>query len=333
MKKIFVLFAILFALTSCGTAVQNNTTESPQEDTAQTSQAEVEASKTQISSSILPISSVINAIGGEYVEVTNIVPAGVSPHGFDMSAKAMAKLEDSEIVFLTGLEHIDGFLEKAASDKKQIHLADGMILLEAAAHDHGEHEEDEHAEEDEHSDEHAEESHEETHTQDPHIWLGKENIVEIAGRVRDELTKILPEQTEYFATNTETFINDVEAAYGEFAQKVDGKTPKEFIVFHDAYNYLFASVDLDNNLKIPFSENVLHESGTAHMAELVDEIQLHNIKYIFREPQFSDTNLEKFKTQYNLTVGTLDPLGTDGSASGYITNLRNNLESLSNIYE
>lgn len=54
----------------------------------------------QVTSSIIPLSSVVNTIGGDYVEVNNIVPAGVSPHGFDLSARKMAEVENSQIVFL-----------------------------------------------------------------------------------------------------------------------------------------------------------------------------------------------------------------------------------------
>lgn len=314
MKKLSFILISLVLITSC--AKKEVTPENSQASSQNTPQIETIA----ISSSIIPLSSVINTIGGEYVEVDNIIPAGVSPHGFDMSAKAMARLEDAEIVFMTGLDHIDGFLEKAASGKNQVHLAEGMELLEAAAHDHSEHE-DEHHDEGEHHDEHEDEHHDDEHgheedehhdehghDKDPHVWLGKENIIEIATKVRDELIEILPEQAEFFETNTENFIAELEAVYVDFEAQIAGKTPREFIVFHDAYNYLFESIELDSNLKIPFSENVLHEAGTAHMAELIDEIELHGIKYIFREPQFSDTNLKKFQEQYNLVVGTLDPL-------------------------
>lgn len=334
MKKLLLFSISLLLIASC---TQKDTT--PEASQANIPDAQVQ--KISVSSSIIPLSSVINTIGGDYVEVHNIIPAGVSPHGFDMSARDMAKLEKSEIVFMTGLEHIDGFLEKASSEKKQIHLADGIKLLEASGHDHDAHSEDEHSNEhaeDEHHNEHVEEHseeehHDDIHNKDPHVWLGKDNIIKIAGKVRDELSKVLPQQAEYFSKNTETFIEDIETIFADFETQTSTKTPGEFIVFHDAYNYLFESIQLDNNLKVPFSENVLHETGTAHMAELIQEVELHGIKYIFREPQFSDTNLKKFQEQYNLSVHTLDPIGTDDSANGYMTNLKSNLESLRNIYE
>ena len=165
------------------------------------------------------------------------------------------------------------------------------------------------------------------------MWLGKDNIITIAKKVEGELTKKLPAQAEYFAANTQKFEDELNAIYQNFTESTEGKTAQEFIVFHDAYNYLFESIGLDGNLKLPFSENVLHDTGTGHMAELIDEIKLHDIRYIFREPQFSDSNLSKFKDEHNLSVYTLDPLGTDVSAEGYLNNLKNNLSSLINIYE
>lgn len=90
---------------------------------------------------------------------------------------------------------------------------------------------------------------------------------------------------------------------------------------------------MDLNLKVPFSKNILHETGTAHMAELIEEIELHGLQYVFSEPQFSDGNLQKFVDEYNLVLGALDPLGTDDSANGYLDNIKMNLESLSIVYE
>ena len=347
MKKYIVGLLVLVFLSSCGVEEDSSLPLTDENTELSQVQAWKEKERTEqtaisVTSSIVPIASVINAIGGEYVDVNTIVPAWVSPHGFDLSAQDVVAIENSEIAFIIGLEQIDGFLEKALEDKKYIELAEGMELLEAAAHDHndhadehedehedGHHDDEEHHDEDEHEDEHG---HDE-HSVDAHVWLGQENISAIAEKVRDELSLILPEQAEIFAANTETFKTDLAAIYTDFTEKTTGKSPREFIVFHDAYNYMMQSAGIDANLKVPFSENVLHETGTAHMAELIEEIELHGVVNIFTEPQFSDGNVQKFAQQYNLTVGILDPLGADDSASGYLENLEKNLTNLSLIYE
>lgn len=333
MKKSILALLAACILASCGIEKSAEPVV-----TADVEETTVTQETISVTSSIMPVSSVINAIGGEYVEVNTIIPAGISPHGFDLSAQDVVAIEDSEIAFIIGLEQIDGFLEKPLANKKHVELAEGMELLEAAAHDHSDHgdEHDEHADEEHHDedehDEHEEEEHEE-HSVDAHVWLGKDNIIMIAEKVRDELSLILPEQAELFATNTEIFKSELETIYNDFSENTSGKIPREFIVFHDAYNYLIQSAGIDMNLKVPFSENVLHETGTAHMAELIQEIELHGVVNIFSEPQFSDGNVQNFADEYNLTIGILDPLGTDDSASGYLNNLKINLDNLSLIYE
>jgi ABC-type Zn uptake system ZnuABC Zn-binding protein ZnuA len=93
------------------------------------------------------------------------------------------------------------------------------------------------------------------------------------------------------------------------------------------------SIGMDLNTKVPFSENVLHDTSAAHLAELVEEIELHGIRHAFTEPQFEAGNLQKLANDYNLTVGTLDPHGTNPGANGYLENLKSNLENLANVYE
>ena len=346
MKKILLLCAFL-ALSSC--ASQNMQ--------MQNTDVASETQKLKVTSSIVPISSIINTIGWDYVEVENIVPAGVSPHGFDLSAKQMASVQQSDVVFMIGLESIDRFLENAIVDKNHIELAEGIELLEATAHEH--HDDEHKSEEIEHEDHHDEhqenhsnqehehnneDHHDETdkhenhedkhdHDQDPHVWLWKDNVITIAQKIESELSRLVPEQQEYFAQNTSNFIEVLTDIYSDFSTEVANKTPSEFIVFHDAYNYMFKSIGLDQDNKLVFSENVMHELGTSHMAELIDEVQMHWVKYMFREPQFQNKNLESFASQYSLSLDVLDPLGTDSWSGWYIANLQANLKNIKKVYE
>jgi ABC-type Zn uptake system ZnuABC Zn-binding protein ZnuA len=52
----------------------------------------------------------------------------------------------------------------------------------------------------------------------------------------------------------------------------------------------------------------LSDASIEEMKNLTDEIQEKNIKIIFKEPQFDDSNLKKFATEYNLNIFDLDPL-------------------------
>jgi ABC-type Zn uptake system ZnuABC Zn-binding protein ZnuA len=69
------------------------------------------------------------------------------------------------------------------------------------------------------------------------------------------------------------------------------------------------------------------------MKEIIDEITIHWVKNIYKEPQFSASNLDKLSTEYKLEVNVLNPLWSDSSSSWYIENYKNNLKVLEKIYE
>ena len=319
-------------LSACGTNTQ------PTNITISENSTETWVEKIKVSASLVPLASILNVIGWEYVEVNTIIPPGVSPHWFDVSPRQVQSIADSEAVFIVWWLWIDDFLEKIDISANIIPLSTWLALLSAEEHEHedehsdedeehseDEHEEDEHEDEDEHSDE--------AHSIDPHVWLGQENILKITDTLRTELSSILPEQAEYFASNTEIFKNDLDGVISDFVEQNTNLEVKEFIVFHDAYNYLFESVWIDNDKKIVFSPNSLQEIGTAHLAEIIDEIEIHWVENIFSEPQFASDTLDSFVEKYSLSVATLDPIGKDDSADGYINNLKSNLEQLQSIYE
>lgn len=377
MKKCIVALVTLFVLFSCG------------ESKSSVVKTIAEGEKIHVTTSIVPLASITNFIGWDNIEVNNLVPAWVSPHGFSLSPQDMIHVQKSDIVFLLGIQDIDGFLFKSLSGVKSIALDDWLQVLDSVSeHNHDDHagEEEEHSEE-EHSEEgheyqyildaqnnhdhdgdwipdHAEEEHsEEDHTEDeheeheedwdvnkylseewewhvhaeasidPHVWTGKVNSLIMAKRIQLELSKLQPSQADIFASNYDRFETVLTAIFEDFEKKVEWKTLKEFIVFHDAYNYLLLDAWIDSEKKIVFRSNVMSEPGSAKMKELVDEVKLHGVKEFFIEPQFESKALDNLAQENGATIFRLDPLGNGIDAGNFLENISANLEALSNIYE
>jgi len=53
---------------------------------------------------------------------------------------------------------------------------------------------------------------------------------------------------------------------------IKGKKQADFIVFHDAYNYLFKELNIDNTKKHIFRSNVLSDPNSNDIKELIDKI-------------------------------------------------------------
>lgn len=314
MKKFIIfIFASLF-LFSCSWENMNQEIL-PEESKVNTQKSE----QINVITSIVPIASIANYIWWDKVLVNSLVPAWVSPHGFDMKAEQMIELENSDLVISVWLEHIDWFLDKAIWNKNILKVSEGIELLEWS--------------EDSHENEEWHEEENEEHSLDPHTWTSWENAKIIAWKIKDELSNISPENKEIFEENYENFMSEIDKTINDFKSDINWKTQNNFIIFHDAYNYLFNEIWLDETKKHVFQSNVLSDPSSSEMKELTDEINELNIKTAYKEPQLNDSNLQKLADEYDISIFILDPLWTDTSKDWYISNLENNLENLKNIYE
>lgn len=336
MKKIFILSIILMTLASCNTSKVDNKIK----DSSESKSVE----KLEVTTSIIPLASITNYIGWDMVEATSLVPAGVSPHGFDLSPSQLVAIEKSDLVVLLWLDHIDWFLDKAVEDKEnKITVKDGITLIEWWEDEHDEHEwhededwhEDEHEEEhsDHEEDEHDEHEKDEDHGLDPHLWQSAENAYLISKNILDELVKLSPQNKEYFEANFEEFNKELSAVKSDFLENSKDKELSNFIVFHDAYNYLFKELGINLDYKHVFKSNLLSEPTTAEMKELIDDVEKEWIKVGFREPQADSGNLNKLASEYKLDIYVLDPLGEDESKNWFIANYKVNLENVMTVYE
>jgi ABC-type Zn uptake system ZnuABC Zn-binding protein ZnuA len=311
MKKFFTLLSIVFLLSSCGNTQKYET-------------------KININTSIIPLASITNYIWWDFVNVNALVPAGVSPHTFDLKPNQIIDLEKSDLIVYLDIEHIDWFLNKAIEGKNNVLAVKKDIeFLEVAKHDHDEDEE-KHDE-----NEHQEEKHDdhEEHSTDPHIWGNSENAYIIANHILKELVKLSPENSDYFNTNFASFKKELDLAKTKFKENTKNKKENNFIVFHDAYNYLFKEMGIDESRKHIFRKNLLNDPNSSEMKNLIDQVKEEWIKVAFKEPQLNSNNLKKFSSDYKINVFILDPLGTDTSKEWYIKNYKNNLKSLEKTYE
>ena len=147
--------------------------------------------KLQVAVSIVPQETFVKAVGGDLVDVVTLIPPGSSPANYQPTPKQMARLSESSIYFSIGVPaetaNIMHKIEDFNEDIKIVELADIVDEQYSARFFEEDHEENEHAHEEEHGEEHEEDVHvegshsEETHEEDeeghshagrdPHIWM------------------------------------------------------------------------------------------------------------------------------------------------------------------
>ena len=161
-KGILASFAIALLLAGC-TAVEESTTS--EDAPAET----VESEPLSVVASFYPLAYLTQEIAGDTLEVTNLIPAGAEPHGYEPTARQMATIESADLLVFqgAGLEPwVESQEEQLESKVKLLEVSEHLELLKTEGHEeeeHDDHEEehDDHGHEDEHHEEHEEEHHDE----------------------------------------------------------------------------------------------------------------------------------------------------------------------------
>ncbi len=187
MKKALLLFLVtVLALFTAACGDKSSTTSPKQSESKE---------KMTIYTTVYPLSYFTQRIGGDFVEVSSIYPAGANEHTFEPTQKDMMKLADADLFFYVGLG-LEGFVENAKKTlaKEDVtmiatadHVSDEKLAI-STGHTHAD-EEDHAATEEEHShseDEHGHDNHDHGNV-DPHVWLSPIISQDLALSIKDTL--------------------------------------------------------------------------------------------------------------------------------------------------
>ncbi|MBT2602984.1 zinc ABC transporter substrate-binding protein [Bacillus sp. ISL-53] len=181
-----------------------------------------------IYTTVYPLQYFTEAIGGEYVNVETVYPPGTDEHSFEPSQKDIVKMAESDLFFYIGY-NLEGFVTKA----EPILSKEGVSTIAVGETVHLDKEKHEH-----HEEEHAHEDDGHDHGGvNPHLWLDPVYSIDMAKTIKDELTKKMPEQEEYFNTHFNELSEKLEALDEKFATTIESGRTNKIIVSHSAYGY------------------------------------------------------------------------------------------------
>ncbi len=313
MKKLYLLLlvAVLALFTAaCG-------------DKSSTSQKSDDKDTLSIYTTVYPLSYFAQRIGGDFVEVSSIYPAGANEHTFEPTQKDMMKLADANIFFYIGLG-LEGFVENAKKtlaneDVTMVATADTVSdekLAISTGHVHAEDEHDEHnhaATEEEHDHEHdhaaTEEEHDHEHDHaategehdheadehghdehehgdiDPHVWLSPTISQDLALAIKNTLVEKMPAQESTFNKNYEALVKELQDLDNDFKAMADKAPNKTFFVSHAAFGYIAGQYGFT---QVPIAGlNSQNEPSQKELTKIVDKANELHIHYILFEQNVS----------------------------------------------
>ncbi|MBK7450198.1 MAG: zinc ABC transporter substrate-binding protein [Anaerolineales bacterium] len=217
-KKLFSIVSLLtllgLLLAACGSAQ----TESG------------EAGSLKILTSTTFLADITQNVVGDRAQVESLLPVGADPHAYQESPTDVAKIAESNVLILNGVEYehfIESLLENAGGERLVIEATAGL---------------EPHAMEEHEGDEHAEEEGEEEHGHeagDPHMWLDPNLVITYAENIRDGLSEADPEGAENYKANADAYIAQLQELDAFIKEQVDS-VPAErrlLVTNHEAMGY------------------------------------------------------------------------------------------------
>jgi ABC-type Zn uptake system ZnuABC Zn-binding protein ZnuA len=291
--------------------------------------------KLPVVASIFPLADVARQIGGEHVDVTMLLPPGVSPHGFTARPQDAQRVRAARLVIMVGMG-IDQFAQQpadaaAAGGAKVLVLTDGAEFRrmieplraggvatqpQSAAHEDGDADHDEH--------EHAGHG---VPGQDPHVWLDPVYMQTFASDIAQQLSQLDPANAADYRRRGAEFIAQLRHLDDDYRAALGPLKNRTFITFHAAFTYLAARYNLRQMSLMDVDAGGL----SPQQMELVHQaIHQHGVKAVFVEPQFPAEKLQSLVRNADVRLGTLDPEGnpTTPGYDSYLAMMRSNLRSL-----
>ena len=274
---------------------------------ATSSAAGTDGGKVKVVASFYAMADFAQKVGGDHVEVENLVPAGTEPHEWEPSSTDMTTIQSADLLVYNGadMEHwVDDTLtslgDKAPASVK---ASDGIQLRGG----------------------------EEAGESDPHVWLYPLNAKHELENIKDALSKADPDHASDYEANYEKYAAEFDELDKEFSDKLGAAPNKTIVVSHEAFGYLCDAYGLK---QVPIAGmDAEGEPDAKTMASIIDQVKAQGIKVIFSEDLVSPKVAQQIADATGATCEVLNPLEglTDeqlAKGEDYESVMRSNLDEL-----
>jgi len=243
--------------------------------------------------SILPQQEFVQAIGGDKVNVTVMVPPGFDPHTYEPKPSQVREVTQSKMYAKlgSGLGFELSYLDSLLSVNKGIlvcNCADGIQLLTSSDQEEG------------------------PGGTDPHIWLSPNDVKIMVQNITKYLASLDPANQAFYEANRDAYITKLTQLDQDIKSGLANVKNRKFMVLHPAWAYFACDYNLEE-IAIEVSGK---EPSAQDLARLVDAARQDNIKIIFVSPQFSTRSAEFLAKEIGGTTVLIDVLAPD-----YIENM------------
>lgn len=297
------------------------------------SQGKISEDQFNVVTSFYPIYEFTKAIGGDDVNVINLLPTGVEPHDWTPRSQDIVNTSKAGLFLYNGagLEAwVPNFLKGLDKDSnvKAVEISEGINLIDSEEEDHahdGE-EHDDHAHESEHQDDGHNHG-----SIDPHTWVSPKSALVMAENIKNSLVEADPEHKTGYEERYNELKQKLEDLDAKFTEQLSNVTQKEIVVSHQAFGYLARDYGLTQHSIMGLSPDA--EPTGQDIVKLAKLVKEEGIRYIFFEELVSDKLAKTLASEAGVETMVLNPvegLTEDQLQNGdnYFTLMEKNLQNL-----
>ncbi len=267
-----------------------------------------EAGKLSVVTTFYPLQYLAERIGGDRVNVRNLVPPGVEPHDWEPKPRDVTAIKRAKAFFYQGAG-LEAWAERVAeglsfSGPVVVRATDGLALLRSGEGDE---------------------------PFDSHVWLDPALYAKQAIAVRNALAKADPGGDSVYTTNLAALTSDLERLTAEMTQGLAACTRDRIVTSHAAFAYLAERFGLK---QVPVSGlSPEAEPSPARLRGVVEQVRREGATHIFFETLVSDAVAQTIAREAGVETLALNPiegLSQDELKAGasYLTVQRQNLANL-----
>lgn len=256
--------------------------------------AQPPATKLPVVVSFYPLYAFAKEVGGDRVDVRQLVPPGTSPHDYEPKPSEVAAIRNARVFVYNGagLEPWVPRLEaELPADAVRVEATRGLPLVEWSS-EHG------------HSEDHGHHGHQER--VDPHVWLDPVLAQRMVENVTAGLVQADPQGDAAYRERAQELRRRLQALHTHYAQTLKRCRSRVLITSHAAFGYLARRY----GLRLESVAGLAHEAEPSprRLRQLVGLARREGVRAVYAETLAGRRVMESLARELGAQLLVLDPL-------------------------
>jgi ABC-type Zn uptake system ZnuABC Zn-binding protein ZnuA len=271
-KSYLLVIVVTCVITACGRNQENQVVGAEK--------------KLTVVTTVAPITSMVENVGGDKIHLSGIIPEGMNSHTFEPVPSDIKILTQAELLIVNGLDLELPTLNLARANMKKgaalLPLGDKTITEKEYVYDFSFPKNRGHP--------------------NPHLWLNPQHAMRYTALIRDELVRFDPTNKSTYEANADAFLKKLEMLDRaiEEAVKTVPERNRRLLTYHDSWPYFARRYGFQIIGAVQPSD--FSDPSPREVKRLIDQIRQEKVPAVFGSEVFPSPVLEQIaregKTSY-----------------------------------